>query len=96
MSYIMEHIAGIEPAASGLASGALPLSHMRDPGSGDQRYTGRQYRPCQARTHELDPLPVTGKSPGSGRLGLAKLSRKAILRRHFGYRCQCCATATDI
>lgn len=52
-------------------SGALtPELHAQSRRSCDQRYTGRQSHPRQARTHELDPLPVTGKSPGSGRLGL--------------------------
>jgi hypothetical protein len=60
---------------------------MRDPGSCDQRYTGPQSGPRQARFRELDPLPVTGTSPGSGRLGLLlEWSKHHLLRNlQYGY-----------
>jgi len=54
---------------------------MRTPGSGDERYAERQGHPRQARAHELDPLPVTGTSPGSGRLGLLLVASKQQFAR---------------
>ena len=62
----LEHTAGFEPTTSGSLRRSARLSYMRNPGSSDRRYTGWQCHPRQARPHELDPLPVTGASPGAG------------------------------
>jgi hypothetical protein len=51
----MVHMTGIEPATSGLKSGALPLSYTRNSRVEDDPHTGAAERSARAKAQELGP-----------------------------------------
>lgn len=63
LSYPVEQTTGIEPATSGKKAGALPLSYVRVPTTGQAPYTGLAVPPARAETE----APAVALNPADDR-----------------------------